>query len=119
MAFTGTATVKQVSDSMVRITGLSLGSGASGVIGFFDAVGTDVEVHLPDAFQTKHYTYAGVNVPFQDAIDVNVVPAAALAAFQLPAVIKSGTSRADFRITLTNAFASVTPGMEIYVKFHG
>ncbi len=39
MAFTGSATIKQISDGIVRITGLSLGASASGILG----------LHLNDA----------------------------------------------------------------------
>jgi hypothetical protein len=118
MAFTGTATIKQISDSMVRITGLSLASGATGTIALSAHTGATPDVVLPASFKTEHYAYLSSNVTFQDAIDCQVQAGAAAAAFQLPAVIKSGTTTADFRVTLNNAFASATPAMEIYVRFH-
>lgn len=119
MAFTGTATVKQISDSIVRITGLSLAASAAGTIGLTGKT-SPPEVTLPASFKTQHYTYDGVNVPFADAIDVTVKLAATNVATATPiAVVKTGTSLADFLITLTNVNGSTASGaFEIYVKFH-
>ena len=47
MAFTGTATIVLVSDSIVRVTGLTLGVSAEGTIGLFGATGTTPNVRLP------------------------------------------------------------------------
>lgn len=118
MAFTGTATIKQISDSIVRITGLSLANGASGTVALSAHTGATPDVVLPDSFKTVHYAYLGSNVPFQDMLQADVVAAAGAASFQLPAVIKSGTTTQDFRFTFTNAFASATPALEIYIKLH-
>lgn len=117
MAFTGTATVTQISDSICRITGLSLANAATGTIALNGASGTP-GVRLPEAFQPKPYTYGGGNVALADQLVVDVFAAAASASYQVPAVIKSGTTEADFLITLNNAFASATPALEIYVKIH-
>jgi hypothetical protein len=120
MAFTGTAVVKQISDRIVRITGVSLVAAASGTIGLFGATGTAPGVTLPEAFKTLHYSYAGVNVPFVDAIEVTAQPAAVGTATAIPvAVVKTGSTLADFRATITNTHGSIaTALLEIVVKFH-
>lgn len=120
MAFTGTATVKQISDSVVRITGVSLAAGASGVIALTGETGTPPDIVLPASFKTEHYAFLGANVPFADALDVTAKSAAIGVATAIPvAVVKTGTSLADFRATLTNTHGSLaTPNLEIYVKFH-
>jgi hypothetical protein len=119
MAFTGTATVLQVSDSIVRITGLSLaGGGASGIIGLAGHTGASVDVALPAAFNPEPYIHNGVTVNLSDMIDVTTSPATALADSRPPAIVKTGTTTAAWRATLTNTFASGTTGLEIYVKIH-
>lgn len=119
MAFTGTAVIKQVSDSIIRITGLSLASTANGTIGLFGASPTP-GVELPDTFNVEHYKVNGHDVSFSDAIDVTVKAAETSVAQSIPvAVVKSGTTVADWKATLTNTHASLaTPDLEIYVKFH-
>lgn len=120
MAFTGTAVVKQISDRIVRITGLSLATGAAGTIGLFGATGSAPGVRLPETFKPLHYEYAGSDVPFQDSIEATAAPGATGTATAIPvAVVKTGTTDADFRITFTNTHATTTtPNLEIYVKFH-
>lgn len=120
MAFTGTATVVQVSDSIIRITGLSLVAGASGTIGLFGATGSTPGVTLPASFQAKHYSYLGNDVPFAASLAVTALPAAVGVATAIPtAVVKTGTTVADFRATITNTHGSLaTPALEIEVKFH-
>ena len=119
MAFTGSATVKQVSDRKVRITGLSLASAASGTIGLAQSTGSP-GVALPASFKPQHYTYEGVNVPFADAIEVSLVNAATGVATAIPvSVVKTGTTTLDFLATLTNTHGSLaTPNLEIWVEFH-
>ena len=120
MAFTGTATVKQISDRLVRITGLSLTAGAAGTIGLNGATGTAPGVELPATFKTEHYAFLGSNVPFQDSIEVTAAPAAVGVATAVPiAIVKTGTSIADFRATITNTHATLaTPNLEIMARFH-
>lgn len=120
MAFTGTAVVTQISDRMVRITGLSLASAAAGTIGLTGATGSAPGVTLPAAFKTEHYTYLGGAVTFQDCLDVEIKCAATGVATAIPlAVVKSGTSLADFRMTITNTHGSLaTSVLEMYVRFH-
>lgn len=120
MAFTGTATVVQVSDRMVRITGLSLASAAVGTIGLNGHTGSTPGVTLPASFKTEHYTYAGADVPFQAAIECTAQAAATGVATAIPvAIVKSGTNLADFLISITNTHGSLaTPALEIIVTFH-
>lgn len=118
MAFTGTPTILQISDNVVRITGLSLASGASGTIGFFEHTGGAPDVTLPQTFKTEHYVYDDTNIPFSDAIQVTVNPVTTTSNFQQVGITKSGTTRGDWRATLNNAFASVSATLEIYVRFH-
>lgn len=120
MAFTGTAVVKQITDQIVRITGLSLAAGAAGTIGLTGETGTAPGVTLPASFKTEHYAYLGVNVPFADSIECTAEAAAVGVATAIPvSVVKSGTSVADFRITITNTHGSLaTPNLEIMVRNH-
>lgn len=127
MSFTGTPVVKQISDGIVRITagegGLSLAAGASGVIVLHGAVAPPVgAVILPISFQPHPYEFSNIPglVTLQDSIDVTNQPAAVATATAIPvATVKTGTTPADFAITLTNTHgATATPNLEIYVKFH-
>lgn len=118
MAFTGTATIHQVSDKRIRITGLSLAGGANGTIGLNGNSGTP-DVRLPATFQPEPYDYNGTTVTLADSIKVDVDPVATTADFEQVAVAKTGTTDADFLITVSNGFASVTPGLEFYIEFHG
>jgi len=116
MAFTGVATIKQIADDIVRITGLSLAHGASGTISLSGGAGA---VLLPAAFQPEPYGYEGATVSLQDSIDVTTTPATAVATAIPIQVAKSGTTLEDFLVTLTNNHgATDSPGLEIYVKFH-
>ncbi len=121
MAFTGTATVVPISDRIVRITGLSLASGASGVIVPFGAVSPPAgSVTLPNSFQPKTYTYLDTPVTLQDSIEVTCEPAATGTATAIPvSTVKAGTTVANFTATLTNTHGSIaTPALEIFVRFH-
>lgn len=118
MAFTGTAVVKQVSDQIVRITGVSLAAGATGTIGLAGHTGSTPNVVLPASFKTEHYAYLGDNVPFQDCIAVSIEPAEATSNNVLVAPLKSGTTTGDFRITVSNQAEAASTLLEIYVRFH-
>lgn len=120
MAFTGIATIKQISDREVRITGLSLASGASGTIGLAPATGGAPDVKLPAAFQPEPYAYGSATVQLQDSLEIVAAVAAIGVATAVPiAVVKTGTTPGDFRGTLTNTSGSLaSPNLEIYVKFH-
>ncbi len=118
MAFDGTAVIKQISDRMVRITGLSLGEGGSGTIGLHGASGSPPDVTLPEAFKTIHYDFAGANVPFQDCITlaINIV-GGGIGGGVIPTVIKTGTTTGDFRMTVHD-IGGAGPDLEMLVTFH-
>lgn len=111
MAFTGTPTVKQVTSNKFRITGLSLGASAAGTIALTPGTG-EAEFTAPD-WQPHG------DVTLQDAINAQVNFLGAGVATQVPVrIVKTGTTQADFVLTLTNNDgAAATPALEIYVTF--
>lgn len=118
MAFTGAAVVKQVSDRIVRITGLSLAAGATGTIGLAGSAGTPPDVVLPESFKTEHYTYGGLSMSFPDMLDVTTKQTADSATAVPITITKIGSTLADFRMNLKNSSSGVSPTLEIYVKLH-
>jgi hypothetical protein len=115
MAFTGSATIKKVSDNLFRITGLSLaGIGTSGTIGL-DGGSGDVDLTVGEDWGA----YGSVSL--QDAVRCLVVlrnnGATDAVACQIT-VQKAGTTPADFLITLRNESANDSPPLEIWVEFH-
>lgn len=115
MAFTGTATVKLVSERKVRITGLSLASGASGTISLSGGTG---DVKCPAEFKPSPYVVAAA-VALQDSVQVTLGLVTAVATAIPVEVVKTGTTAADFLITLTNNHGSLaSPDQEIYLEFH-
>lgn len=121
MAFTGAATIKMVSDRMVRITGLSLASeGVTGTIGLHEKT-VPADVTLPAAFQPRKYEDAATPVALQDSISVRINYVNSGATLQAIQQVKTGTTPEDFVATLTNN-AAVEGGdsgeLEIYVEFH-
>ena len=118
MAFTGTAVITEVSDSIVRITGLSLASAAAGTISLSGGTGA---VKCPHGFQPAPYTNdKGVDISLIDSIDVTTQPAATGTATAIPVtVVKTGNHPSDWLATITNTHGSIaTPNLEIYIKFH-
>ena len=119
MAFTGTAAVVQVSDRQVRITGLSLAAAASGTIGLFGATGTAPDVTLPAAFKPGVYDYGTTDVALASSIRCESVYADTAGGEVTLTVAKTGTTAADFRITVTNTDGlTASSGLELYVFFH-
>ncbi len=118
MAFTGTATVVQVSDRQVRISGLSLAGGANGTIGLSGATGTAPGVTLPAAFQAGVYDYGTANVALASSIRLSYNYVEATADEVPLTVAKTGTTAADFRITVTNNTGSASSQVEMYVFYH-
>lgn len=119
MAFTGAATIVQVSDREVRITGLSLGAGASGTIGLHEKT-VPADVTLPAAFAPRPYETPESTTPVGLQSSVKVTFASANpGAVQMPiGVVKTGTTPEDFVATITDAGGDVTGDLEIYVEFH-
>lgn len=122
MAFGGSPTIVQVNDRLVRITGLTLASSnTSGTIGLTGATGTTPDVTLPANFHAAAFNYNAAAVSMQDAVGVNINMVSAAAQTNLmPSVSKTGTTVADFRVTITNTSASLTTQtMEIEISFRG
>ena len=118
MAFTGTATFAMITNSICRITGLSLLHGASGTISL--AAGTG-DKKMPASFQAGagEGPIAGTNFTMADAIECTVHNTGAGATNPVIAITKSGTVPADFLLTLANQDgANDGTALEIYVKFH-
>jgi len=117
MAFTGSATIKQISDRIVRITGLSLAGSATGTIGLAGATGTPPDVRLPVAFQPSVYTYGnpGSEVTLADSVHIETQNTGSGGIDNS----KTGSTVADFRISLHNTSGSATANsLEMYVSFH-
>lgn len=115
MAFTGSAVVKLVSEKKVRITGLSLASAAAGTISCHGGTGA---VKLPSQFQPEVYAIGSDDVALVDSVECRWEPAAAVATAIPIECVKTGTTLADFLITLTNTHGSIaSPALEITVTF--
>jgi hypothetical protein len=119
MAFTGVAAFQLLADNQCRITGLSLAGGAAGTISLAGGSG---QVVLPAEFHAAQYTgpVAGVIVPTQASIDVKTADADTTTPKGASIrIVKTGQSTTDFLATLTNMnTGSVSPALEIYLKFH-
>jgi hypothetical protein len=112
--------VKQVSDAIVRITGVALPvDGTTGTIGLAGATGTPPDVRLPSSFRPAPYSRGDQVVSLQDSVDASFRLAALGSPLCDPVVIKTGTTEEDFRITLATDLETPSPLLEIYVKFHG
>jgi hypothetical protein len=118
MAFTGTATVVEVSDSMMQITGLSLAAAANGTIGLFEK-SVAAGVTLPATFQPRPYADgSGDGVAMQASIKVDVVQTSTGATACPIQVVKTGTAPTDFAITISNTSVGTVATFEVYVSFH-
>lgn len=119
MAFTGVATVTQISDSVCRITGVSLGAGATGTIALFaHAAGPDVI--LPRSFIPRQYTFDNVAVSLVASLDVTVKQdgTGGIVVAVPVNVVKAGATPSTFLASLTNPTAGASNNLEIYVKQH-
>jgi len=114
MAFTGVAVVTKVSDSLCRITGLSLASGAAGTIGLFGGTG---DVLLPDGFNPKPFSPPeGGIIDLAESIDVSWVPVAANPTGVAPALHVTKNA-SPFLAIMTNDGAVATAALEIWVRY--
>lgn len=118
MAFTGTATIKQISDSIVRVTGLSLAGSASGTIALHGETGTTPDVVLPVGFLPTVYTYGPSSVTLIDSIKVELIPTGSVTSPIALDTNKTGTASTDFRVTIHNTSGTASPAFELYVSFH-
>ncbi len=121
MAFTGTPVVTQVTDRLVRITGLSLAKSVAGTIGL-NGDGT-AGVQLPAGFQPQLLasTTIGTALTPSDVIRCDVNPAGANADPSTNVhITKAGAAfSTPFQITITNDDATdATPALEIWVSYH-
>lgn len=111
MAFTGGASFQQVSEQVVRITGLSLAGAAAGTIG---PAGSGADVELPESFQPKATKFNGQAVPLDAAIDYTAKQAGAAATTVSVYITKDSAGVGTF----TNGTnATVSPALEIYAKY--
>lgn len=110
MAFDGSAVVKLVADDLVRITGVSLDAQASGTIGLHGATGTPPDIRLPAGFQPSPYDAVVGAIPnvrpdpveLADQLEVTLNVQTDVDQAVPIKTVKTGTTTADFRITLTN-----------------
>lgn len=102
MPFTGIPVVKEVSDGLVRITGLALPLGQAGTIALHSAT-LAPGIRLPVQFKPQDYAYPlAEDVTIQDSVQVlvnQVLPGTEAVSI---GVLKSGTNPANFAIQLVN-----------------
>lgn len=115
MAFTGSATFVQVTDNLVRCTGLSLANGASGTLSFQGGTG---DFKWPAQMSGSAYAGPGGAVTLQDAIEIWQNPITNIAVNPSIRIVKTGTTQTDFLATFTNDSAAGSATMEIYIRFH-
>jgi hypothetical protein len=111
MAFTGTAVFEEVTDGLVRVTGLSLvAAGVAGVFGLDGDAGAEVE--LPAQFQPRDYG----DVDLAESVQIDVQRTSAEVDALVIQIVKT---LAPFRITITNNDAANASGaLEFYIRFH-
>ena len=112
MAFTGVAVVTQVSDNLIRVTGLSLAGAAAGTIGLAEGAG---EVDLPASFKPRPFGTSSLI----ESIEVSMVPVTSVTTLVPIMVVKTGATLAAFLMTFTNTTAATASAeVEIYIRFH-
>jgi hypothetical protein len=117
MAFTGTPVIKQVSERMYRITGVTLAFGAAGTIGLNLLPNGPAGPGEVDLFAPDWQPYDDVTL--QDAVSVLINPTTDVNTAIPIRVVKTGTDHTNFLVTLTNDHDSLeSPGLEIYVMYH-
>jgi hypothetical protein len=120
MAFTGTPVVTKIADNLFLVTGadLVLAGDASGTIGFSDKT-VAAEVSLVAPSWTPYTIDDDAAVSLINAIQVMINVRTDVTAAVPISVVKSGTSHADFVITLHNDSAATVSGvLEIYIRYH-
>ena len=110
MAFTGSPTFYEVSDRVIRVTGLSLAAGATGVIGLF---GGAAEISLPDGFKPTPYR----DIDLAESVEVSFNSDANPAAAVFPSVsIRKQAS--PFQASFVNGGGAPSGSIEIWMRFH-
>lgn len=110
MPFTGTPIVKEITDNLVRITGISLAGGDSGTIGLHEAVpimSVSPDIRLPVGFKPRIYEFSNIPalVSLQDSVQVYfnyILPGSVV---PVVSVVKTGTTPQDFLIVMANTSA--------------
>lgn len=118
MPFSGTAVISQTANGIVRITGLVLDVGASGVI---TESGGGGQVELPASFQPGDYrTTQGPDAVIDpiEAVEITVNPLTAVAYVPVQIVKTLPGDPPVFTATFTNNGGVGTGSMEMYFKFH-
>lgn len=109
MAFTGTSTIIQISDTCFRITGLSLANGATGKITFSGNPKPNPEIVIPSP-NWDAYVFQGVEVNLADQVRCTVVPS-----LNAPiSIAKNGLDLANFQILVSAGAA--TGALDIYIE---
>lgn len=121
MAFTGTPATQRLGNNKFRIAGgITLAGDASGTIGFSDkTVAAEVSLAAPD---WQPYSVGGSGatseVTLIEAIEVSITIGTDVTTPVPISVTKTGTTHADFVITLHNDTAATVSGeLEIFVTF--
>lgn len=116
----GTPVITQISDTELRITGVTLDPDATGVIGFSTA-NYEPDIRLPDTFRAPNAEFGGAPVALDALVKVDVAPATVGPFTNLPpSVEKTGQTSEDFAIRITNTKVDeVTQGLEIYLILLG
>jgi hypothetical protein len=121
MAFIGTPVVTQITDSVVRITGVSLANDTSGTIGLFGCLASP-DIILPESFHVEPYNYLGTDIGVAPAVIVEVNLVSQLGHPGPIAVGKTGTTVQNFQISLAAGTLGDSeddpPGLEIYIRYH-
>lgn len=118
MAFTGVAVFKKVTDTKVRVTGLSLAPGAQGLIALASASAPAPGSVILPANPTVNWTPYD-DVTLIDAIQVVINPASDVVNFAIPIRVTKSGGVDSFSVALENDAAAVASAdLEIYVEFH-
>ena len=122
MAFSGAPVVTKISDALVRITGVTLGSGATGEIGI---AGSGAEIELPVTWKPYAGDDAGDGaVDLAEACEVSYVFVTdtndSSASSRIAVQKANGDDPATFLISFVSfdGLESFSAEMEIYVRFH-
>lgn len=120
MAFGGVAVVNQISDRVVRITGLTLAAAATGTIALSNGPASDVQ--LPATFTPQEVPSVAGDATVDTITDrtrVTIQQTAAAATGQPYHVQKNGVGQTTFQIAVTNDGAVGSGALEIYVEILG
>ncbi len=115
MAFTGAAVVKQVTDGLVRISGLSLAEGDDGTIGLFGDSTADVQ--LPEGFLPTEYSRSDGSGPVTlfDSVQCWWV---AVGVGGADFIVSKGSPPFQITFDYGGASEAASAEMEIYVRYH-